>query len=158
MTLPYPGFPTDLQPFAIALRRGRRAARAHDHREPVRGAGSCSSRSWPGSAPTSASTATTPWSAASTRLSGAPVEASDIRAGAALVLAGLVADGVTTVSGAHHVDRGYAGFDEALRGLGRGRHARGRTTHRTTGSETVVRSVPESLRVGRQPDRSAGRQ
>ena len=52
------------------------------------------------------------------RLSGAPVEASDIRAGAALVIAGLVADGVTTVSGAHHVDRGYAGFAEAMRGLG----------------------------------------
>ena len=52
------------------------------------------------------------------RLSGAPVEASDIRAGAALVIAGLVADGVTTVSGAQHIDRGYAGFAEALRGLG----------------------------------------
>ena len=52
------------------------------------------------------------------RLSGAPVEASDIRAGAALVIAGLVADGITTVSGAHHVDRGYAGFDEAMQGLG----------------------------------------
>jgi UDP-N-acetylglucosamine 1-carboxyvinyltransferase len=52
------------------------------------------------------------------RLSGAPVEASDIRAGAALVLAGLVADGETFVAGASHVDRGYAGFDTALRSLG----------------------------------------
>jgi len=52
------------------------------------------------------------------RLSGAPVEASDIRAGAALVIAGLVAEGVTTVSGAHHVDRGYAGFAAAMQGLG----------------------------------------
>jgi UDP-N-acetylglucosamine 1-carboxyvinyltransferase len=52
------------------------------------------------------------------RLSGAPVEASDIRAGAALVIAGLVADGVTTVSGAQHIDRGYAGFAENLQGLG----------------------------------------
>ena len=33
-------------------------------------------------------------------------------------IAGLVADGVTTVSGAHHVDRGYAGFAEAMQGLG----------------------------------------
>ena len=52
------------------------------------------------------------------RLSGAPVEASDIRAGAALVIAGLVADGVTTVSGAQHIDRGYAGFAESLQGAG----------------------------------------
>jgi UDP-N-acetylglucosamine 1-carboxyvinyltransferase len=52
------------------------------------------------------------------RLSGAPVEAPDIRAGAALVIAGLVADGETIVHGADHVDRGYAGFDRALRGLG----------------------------------------
>jgi UDP-N-acetylglucosamine 1-carboxyvinyltransferase len=40
-------------------------------------------------------------------LSGAPVRAPDIRAGAALVVAGLVADGETVVSGVHHVDRGY---------------------------------------------------
>ena len=33
-------------------------------------------------------------------------------------IAGLVADGVTTVSGAHHIDRGYAGFAESLQGLG----------------------------------------
>ena len=41
------------------------------------------------------------------QLSGAPVKAPDIRAGAALVVAGLAADGETTVSGVHHVDRGY---------------------------------------------------
>jgi UDP-N-acetylglucosamine 1-carboxyvinyltransferase len=40
-------------------------------------------------------------------LSGAPVRAPDIRAGAALVVAGLVAEGTTTISGVHHVDRGY---------------------------------------------------
>jgi UDP-N-acetylglucosamine 1-carboxyvinyltransferase len=52
------------------------------------------------------------------RLSGAPVRASDIRAGAALTLAGLVSDGVTHVSDIFHIDRGYPGFDEALRRLG----------------------------------------
>ncbi len=52
------------------------------------------------------------------RLSAAPVEASDIRAGAALVIAGLVADGETTVTGARHIDRGYERMDRALRGLG----------------------------------------
>jgi UDP-N-acetylglucosamine 1-carboxyvinyltransferase len=41
------------------------------------------------------------------RLSGAPVRAPDIRAGAALVVAGLAAEGETVVSGVHHVDRGY---------------------------------------------------
>ena len=52
------------------------------------------------------------------RLSGAPVRASDIRAGAALVLAGLAADGETVVGGAHHIDRGYEGFDRKLAALG----------------------------------------
>ena len=52
------------------------------------------------------------------RLSGAPVRAPDIRAGAALVLAGLAADGVTEVSGAEHVDRGYEDLAGRLRSLG----------------------------------------
>ncbi len=52
------------------------------------------------------------------QLSGAPVEATDIRAGAGLVLAALVADGETTVDGAFHVDRGYPNFSEDLRSLG----------------------------------------
>ena len=52
------------------------------------------------------------------QLSGAPVEASDIRAGAGLVLAALVADGETTVDGAFHIDRGYPNFAEDLRALG----------------------------------------
>lgn len=52
------------------------------------------------------------------RLSGAPVRAPDIRAGAALVLAGLAADGETLVTGIEHIDRGYEGFDAKLRALG----------------------------------------
>ena len=51
-------------------------------------------------------------------LSGAPVAATDIRAGAGLVLAGLVSEGVTTVEDAFHIDRGYPGFVESLRALG----------------------------------------
>jgi UDP-N-acetylglucosamine 1-carboxyvinyltransferase len=54
------------------------------------------------------------------RLSGCPVDASDIRAGAALVLAGLAAEGRTTVTNAQHIDRGYYGFDEKLAALGAG--------------------------------------
>jgi UDP-N-acetylglucosamine 1-carboxyvinyltransferase len=52
------------------------------------------------------------------RLSGAPIRAHDIRAGAALVLAGLVAEGVTEVHEVQHVDRGYEGLVESLVRLG----------------------------------------
>ena len=52
------------------------------------------------------------------QLSGAPVEATDIRAGAGLVLAALVSDGETTVDGAFHIDRGYPKFAEQLVALG----------------------------------------
>ena len=50
--------------------------------------------------------------------SGAEVQASDLRAGAALVMAGLVADGTTVVSNIHHIDRGYEKFVEKLCALG----------------------------------------
>ena len=51
-------------------------------------------------------------------LSGAPVRAPDIRAGAALVVAGLVAEGETTISGISHIDRGYDDLVGRLRALG----------------------------------------
>ena len=50
--------------------------------------------------------------------SGAQVKSPDLRGGAALVMAGLVADGVTTVSDIYHIDRGYECFVEKLQGLG----------------------------------------
>jgi len=53
-----------------------------------------------------------------TALSGAPVMASDLRASAALVLAGLQADGVTEVNRVYHIDRGYEMIDEKLNALG----------------------------------------
>ena len=52
------------------------------------------------------------------QLSSAPVWTTDIRAGAGLVLAGLVADGITEVHDVWHIDRGYPHFVEDLRGLG----------------------------------------
>jgi UDP-N-acetylglucosamine 1-carboxyvinyltransferase len=116
VTLPYPGFPTDLQPFAMALAAvsdgtamitenvfearfmfaqelARLGAdlRTDGHHAVVRG---------------------------KPVLSGAPVVAHDIRAGAALVLAGLAAQGTTTVAESHHIDRGYPNFVEMLSGLG----------------------------------------
>ena len=51
-------------------------------------------------------------------LSGAQVKATDLRAGAALILAGLAAEGVTEVTELHHVDRGYVDIVKKLRGLG----------------------------------------
>ena len=51
-------------------------------------------------------------------LSGAPVMASDLRASASLVIAGLVATGVTEVHRVYHLDRGYEGLDRKLRHLG----------------------------------------
>lgn len=116
VTLPYPGFPTDLQPQFIALNAIAEGAalvtenlfearfrfvhelvrlgadvQTEGHHALVRGRAV---------------------------LSGAPVEATDIRAGAGLVLAGLVAEGETTVHEVHHIDRGYAGFVDDLRTLG----------------------------------------
>ncbi|GID94796.1 UDP-N-acetylglucosamine 1-carboxyvinyltransferase [Amorphoplanes digitatis] len=52
------------------------------------------------------------------RLSGAPVRATDIRAGAGLVIAGLCAEGSTEVGEVHHIDRGYPNFVSDLSGLG----------------------------------------
>ena len=52
------------------------------------------------------------------QLTGSVVEAPDLRGGAALAIAGLVAEGVTEVRGLHHVDRGYEAFDAKLAGLG----------------------------------------
>ncbi len=52
------------------------------------------------------------------RLSGTIVQSPDLRGGAALVLAGLVAEGITIVDGARHILRGYEGFEEKLTSLG----------------------------------------
>ncbi|GGO92724.1 UDP-N-acetylglucosamine 1-carboxyvinyltransferase [Wenjunlia tyrosinilytica] len=116
ITLPYPGFATDLQPqfaalnavaegsamvtenifearfvFLRELTRLGAQIEMDGHHAVVRGV---------------------------ERLTGAEVMASDVRAGAGLLLAGLVAEGETTVGEIHHIDRGYAGLLEQLRGLG----------------------------------------
>jgi UDP-N-acetylglucosamine 1-carboxyvinyltransferase len=116
VTLPYPGFPTDLQPMVVGLNsvadgtamvtenvyearfmfvnelaRLGADVRTDGHHAVVRGR---------------------------ERLSGAPVVATDIRAGAGLVLAGLCADGETIVSAAHHIDRGYPDLVGQLTALG----------------------------------------
>jgi UDP-N-acetylglucosamine 1-carboxyvinyltransferase len=52
------------------------------------------------------------------KLMGAPVKATDLRAGAALILAGLIAEGATEISNIYHVDRGYTNLDKKLTNLG----------------------------------------
>ena len=52
------------------------------------------------------------------RLAGAPVMASDLRASAGLILAGLAAEGSTEISRVYHLDRGYERIEEKLLGVG----------------------------------------
>ena len=52
------------------------------------------------------------------RLSGAPVHACDLRAGAAMVIAGMIADGTTVIDDVHYIERGYERFVEKLNALG----------------------------------------
>ena len=52
------------------------------------------------------------------RLEGAPVQACDLRAGAALVIAGLAAQGTTTLGSVHYIERGYEDMVGKLRGIG----------------------------------------
>jgi UDP-N-acetylglucosamine 1-carboxyvinyltransferase len=116
VTLPFPGFPTDLQPQFIALNSiGQGAALVTENLFEAR------FRFVQELARLGADVRTDGHHAlirGKEKLSGAPVEATDIRAGAGLVLAGLVAQGNTTVYGIEHIDRGYAGFVETLQGLG----------------------------------------
>ncbi len=116
MTAPYPGFPTDLQPqtvvlMSIAHGRSIMEETLHDARfnyvDELRRMGA--------NIRTFGQTAVID---GVERLSGAPVEARDLRAGAALMIAGLAADGETQLTGASHIDRGYERMDEKLRGLG----------------------------------------
>jgi UDP-N-acetylglucosamine 1-carboxyvinyltransferase len=52
------------------------------------------------------------------KLTGAPVKATDLRASASLVIAGLVAEGETMVDRIYHIDRGYENIEEKFAGLG----------------------------------------
>jgi len=52
------------------------------------------------------------------KLTGAPVHACDLRAGAAMVIAGLAAEGVTEIDSIHHIERGYENLVEKLAAVG----------------------------------------
>ncbi|MEO0532883.1 MAG: UDP-N-acetylglucosamine 1-carboxyvinyltransferase [Cyanobacteria bacterium P01_A01_bin.123] len=115
-TLPYPGFPTDMQAQFMALmtlsdgnsmitetvfeNRLRHVAEFVRMGADIKLKGNCAIVRGVSS------------------LSGAPVSATDLRASAALVLAGLAADGKTVVQGLHHLDRGYENLETKLMDLG----------------------------------------
>ena len=73
-------------------------------------------------------------------LSGAPVMASDLRSGASLILAGLVAKGTTTVRRIYHVDRGYEAIEKKLALLGAG-------IRREKAEEKTEEATPEPTRI-----------
>lgn len=115
-TLPYPGFATDLLPFIIAMN-----AVAEGHSMVTENVFE-SRFMFVNELARLGAQITIDGHHASIigipQLSGAPVEATDIRAGAGLVLAALVSEGETTVDGAFHIDRGYPNFAQDLRALG----------------------------------------
>lgn len=115
--LPYPGFATDLQaPIAVLLTQAagesRVQERVFDNRllyvDELRKMG----------AMIETKDKTTANISGPARLRGAKVRALDVRAGAALILAGLAAEGTTEITDMHHVDRGYEAIDDRLRSLG----------------------------------------
>jgi UDP-N-acetylglucosamine 1-carboxyvinyltransferase len=115
-TLPYPGFATDLLPFIIAMN-----SVADGHSMVTENVFESRFMFVNELARLGAQVTIDGKHASITgipQLSGAPVEATDIRAGAGLVLAALVSEGETTVDGAFHIDRGYPNFADDLRALG----------------------------------------
>lgn len=115
-TAPYPGFPTDLQPPLVALLSlGKGKSFVEETVFQHRFAYVPALNSMGARIEVAAGTARITGMSA---LQGAPVNAPDIRAGAALVLAGLAAQGHTTIHRLEHIDRGYTRFEEKLSHLG----------------------------------------
>ena len=115
-TLPFPGFHTDMQPQMVALlatAEGTSIITENIYDSRFR---------YMGELARMGADVTTEWQHAVVRgvphLSGCPVLAFDIRAGASLVLAGLAADGFTTIGDVSHIDRGYDDFVGKLAALG----------------------------------------
>ena len=111
-TDPFPGFPTDLQAQFMALMTRRTARRASARRSSR--TASCTCRNWHASGPRSGSTATARYVEGVDRLKGAPVMATDLRASVSLVIAGLVAEGETTINRVYHLDRGFEALETKL--------------------------------------------
>ena len=116
MTEPYPGFPTDMQAQMCALlSTSKGTSSVTDNVFPQRYMHVAELKRMGAQVELEGATAVID---GVDGLLGAPVMASDLRASAALVLAGLKADGVTEVSRVYHIDRGYEHLDEKLSELG----------------------------------------
>jgi UDP-N-acetylglucosamine 1-carboxyvinyltransferase len=115
-TLVYPGFPTDLQqPFTTLLTKATGSSMVTDTIYGARFKHIDELRRMNANIKVEGRTAIIN---GPIQLQGAKVKASDLRAGAALVIAGLLAEGVTEVTGLEHIDRGYSNLVEKLNGLG----------------------------------------
>ncbi len=115
-TLPYPGFPTDLQaPLVTLLTQANGVSVVRETIYPERFMHLAELNRMGADARKEGAAAVL---RGATPLQGAEVEATDLRAGAALVLAGLVAEGRTVVRGLHHIDRGYEALEDKLRAVG----------------------------------------
>ena len=115
-TLVYPGFPTDLQqPFTALLTQADGSSIVTDTIYTARFKHVDELRRMNANIKVEGSSAiiTGP-----TKLQGAKVKATDLRAGAALVIAGVMAEGITEITGLEHIERGYSGLVEKLSGLG----------------------------------------
>lgn len=115
-TMPYPGFPTDMQPQILTLLTAAEGTsivteNVWDNRfkyvEELQRMGATISVEGRNAVIEGGN-----------RLTGAPVSSTDLRAGAAMVIAGLMADGVTEVRNIKYIDRGYEDFESKLKALG----------------------------------------
>jgi UDP-N-acetylglucosamine 1-carboxyvinyltransferase len=115
-TQPFPGFPTDLQaPFMSLLATAEGSSMVCENIFENRLQHVAELQRMGASIRTQGNTAFIEGVA---RLSGAPVQGTDLRASAAMVLAGLAADGLTDVFGLEYLDRGYAGLEDKLTAVG----------------------------------------
>ena len=116
-TLPYPGFPTDMQaPFMALLTTVSGTSNVIETVFENRFMHAAELSRMGANIRVDGRTAIVPGD--KRPLAGAPVISTDLRAGAALVLAGLVAKGSTEVSNIYHIERGYEDFVEKLSGIG----------------------------------------
>ena len=115
-TMPYPGFPTDMQPQAmvcLALAEGTSIITEGIYDNRFRYAAELNRMGANIQVDGRVAVAI-----GVKGLTGCPVKAYDLRAGAAMVIAGLAASGETTIEGVHYIERGYENIIEKLRGLG----------------------------------------
>ncbi len=115
-TMPHPGFPTDMQPqFSVLLTMAKGTSLVTDDIFDNRFRYVAELRRMGADISVDGKVAVIEGVG---QLTGAPVKATDLRAGAALVIAGLSADGITEIEDIHHIERGYENLEEKFRKIG----------------------------------------